>query len=85
MDTVKLTNAPTAANIQVWRISPELMFTRTLSNVPPAVPAFVPPPLTRLAIFPVRFCTILYSHLTDCSQYRPTYGEIAAQGNYSGR
>lgn len=85
MDTVKLTNAPTAANMQVWRMSPEFMFAKTLSNVPPTVPALVPPPLTRLAIFPVRFCAILYGHLTDCSQYGSTYCEVAAQGNNTGR
>ena len=85
MDTVKLTTAPTAANTQVWRISPELTFTRTLSNVPPAVPALVPPPLNRLAIFSVRFSTIFYGRLANCGQNSPAYGEIATQGNYSGR
>lgn len=40
IDTVKLTTAPRAASAMVLSISPELMFTRTIVSMPPAVPAF---------------------------------------------
>jgi hypothetical protein len=39
-DTVKLTTAPMAASAAVLSISPELMFTRTIVSMPPAIPAF---------------------------------------------
>ncbi|WP_350206685.1 hypothetical protein [Ekhidna sp.] len=39
---LKLTIAPTVANITVRRMSPASMFMATLNSVPPTVPAFVP-------------------------------------------
>jgi len=41
MVTVKLTIAPTAAKIAVLKTSVLLMLAKMVSNVPPAVPAFV--------------------------------------------
>lgn len=44
-ETEKLTTAPIAARITVFKISDEPMFINTVKAVPETVPAIVPPPM----------------------------------------